>query len=75
MSIFRSLPVKLLVKIGNGKMQILRLTTPKLHPKEQRSLFGGPGTEKRLGPLSLSDDSASCGMTLAVVELISDTGH
>jgi hypothetical protein len=28
--------------------QILRLTTPKLHPKEQKSLFGDPG--KRLGP-------------------------
>ena len=33
--------------------QILRLTTPNLHPKEQRPLFGDPGTEKRLGPLSL----------------------
>jgi hypothetical protein len=33
--------------------QILRLTTPKLHPKEQRPLFGDPGTEKRLGPRSL----------------------
>jgi hypothetical protein len=34
-------------------MPILRLTTPKLHPKEQRSLFGDPGTEERLGPFSL----------------------
>jgi hypothetical protein len=31
--------------------QILRLTIPKLDPKEQRSLFGDPG--KRLGPRSL----------------------
>jgi len=41
------------MKIAKGQMQILRLTTPKLHPKEQRSLFGDPGTEKRFGPLSL----------------------
>jgi hypothetical protein len=33
--------------------QILRLTTPDLHPKEQRPLFGNPGTEKRSGPRSL----------------------
>jgi len=31
--------------------QILRLTTPKLHPKEQKTLFGDPG--ERLGPRSL----------------------
>ena len=37
-------------------MQILRLTTPKLHPKEQRSLFGDPGTEKRLGAPFAQDD-------------------
>jgi len=28
-------------------------TTPELHPKEQRPLFGDPGTEMRLGPRSL----------------------
>jgi hypothetical protein len=39
--------------IDEKKMQVLRLTTPKLHPKEHRPLFGDPGTEKRLGPLSL----------------------
>lgn len=33
------------------QMRILRLTTPALHPKEQRALFGNPGTEKRLGPV------------------------
>ena len=44
---------KFVYKIAKEQMQILRLTTPKLHPREQRSLFGGPGTEKRLGPLSL----------------------
>ena len=26
--------------------QILRLTTPELHPKERRSLFGDPGAEE-----------------------------
>jgi len=36
--------------------QILRLTTPNLHPKEQRPLFGDPGTEKRLGPHSHPSD-------------------
>jgi hypothetical protein len=49
-------------------MQILRLTTPKLHPKEQRSLFGDPGTEKRLGPLSLR-------MTAKFMLRILDSGH
>ena len=39
---------KFVYKIAKEQMQILRLTTPKLHPKEQRSLFGDPGTEKRL---------------------------
>jgi hypothetical protein len=28
------------------QLQVLRLTTPSLHPKEQRSLFGDPGTEE-----------------------------
>ena len=37
------------------QLRILRLTTPKLHPREQRPLFGDPGTEKRLGPRSLDD--------------------
>ena len=36
--------------------QVLRLTTPTLHPKEQRPLFGDPGTEKRLGPHSHPSD-------------------
>ena len=45
--------LKFVYKMAKGQMQILRLTTPKLHPKEQRSLFGPPGTERRLGPLSL----------------------
>jgi hypothetical protein len=26
--------------------QILRLTTPELHPKEQKSLLGDPGAEE-----------------------------
>src|SRR5580698_398143 len=30
-----------------------RLTTPNLHPKEHRPLFGDPGTERRLGRGSL----------------------
>jgi hypothetical protein len=38
---------------GQEQPQVLRLTTPNLHPKEQRPLFGDPGTEKRLGPRSL----------------------
>jgi hypothetical protein len=38
---------------AEGQKQILRLTTPKLHPKEPRPLFGDPGTEKRLGSRSL----------------------
>ena len=33
-----------------AQAEFLRLTTPKLHPKEHRPLFGDPGTEKRLGP-------------------------
>ena len=49
-------------------MQLLRLTTPKLHPKEQRSLFEDPGTEKRLGPLSLR-------MTTNFMLRTSDSGH
>jgi hypothetical protein len=40
-------------KVAEEQKQILRLTTPNLHPKEQRSLFGDPGTEKRLGSRSL----------------------
>jgi hypothetical protein len=55
-------------KFVEEQMQILRLTTPKLHPKEQRSLFGDPGTEERLGPLSLR-------MTASLMLRISDTGH
>ncbi len=34
--------LKFLVKIEKGQMQILRLTTPKLCPKEQRQLIGDP---------------------------------
>ena len=59
---------KFVYKIAKEQMQILRLTTPKLHPKEQRSLFGDPGTEKRLGPLSLR-------MTANVMLRILDSGH
>ena len=35
------------------QLQVLRLTITILHPKEQRPLLGDPGTEVRLGPLSL----------------------
>jgi hypothetical protein len=34
-------------------MQVLRLTTPKLHPADEDLSAGAPETEKRLGPLSL----------------------
>ena len=59
---------KFVYKIAKEQMQILRLTTPKLHPRERRSLFGGPGTEKRLGPLSLW-------MTANFMLRILDSGH
>jgi hypothetical protein len=39
------------LKESEKQPQILRLTTPKLHPKEQKALFGNP--EKRLKPRSL----------------------
>ena len=37
-------------------MQVLRLTTPKLHPKEQRPLSEDPGTEKRWRPPFAPDE-------------------
>ena len=37
-------------------MQVPRLTTPNLHPKEQKRSLGTP--EKRLGPLSLGMTAA-----------------
>jgi hypothetical protein len=43
-------------------MQILRLTTPKLHPKEHRSLFGGPELRSVWGPFPHpSDENQSLG--------------
>jgi hypothetical protein len=33
------------LKFIEEQPQILRLTTPELHPKEHRPLFGGPGPE------------------------------
>ena len=41
---------KFVYKIAKEQMQILRLTTPKLHPKEQRSLFGPPELKGVWGP-------------------------
>ena len=35
------------------QQQILRLTTPTLHPKEQRPFFGDPGLKTARGPRSL----------------------
>jgi len=34
-------------------MQVLRLTTPYLHPSDEILSLGTPGTEKRSGPRSL----------------------
>jgi len=36
------------------QMQVLRLTTPNLHPQEQKSLFGDPG--KAFGAPFAQDD-------------------
>jgi len=47
--------------------QILRLTTPELHPADE-DLSAGPGTERRSGPRSLR-------MTASFVLRISDSGH
>ena len=35
------------------QMQVLRLTTPTLHPADEDPSAGTPEAEKRLGPLSL----------------------
>ena len=55
------------LKFIEEQPQILRLTTPELHPKEQRPLFGDPGTERRSGSRSLR-------MTARFVLRISDSG-
>ena len=46
-------------KVDEEQMQILRLTTPKLHPKEQKRTLGTP--ERRLGPRSLRMTAAFLG--------------
>ena len=59
---------KFVVNLAKGQKQVLRLTTPNLHPKEQRPLFWDPGTEERLGPLWLR-------MTAHFMLWILETGH
>src|SRR5580658_8702195 len=49
---------EVLIECVHGEKQILRLTTPKLDPKEQRTFFGAP--EKRLGPRSLRMTTRFC---------------
>jgi hypothetical protein len=56
------------LKFAEEQKQILQLTTPDLHPKEQRPLFGDPGSERRSGPRSLR-------MTADFMWRISDSGH
>jgi len=48
------------LKFIEKQPQILRLTTPELHSKEQRPLFGNPGTERRSGPRSLRMTANLC---------------
>jgi len=45
--------LKFASEIRGGRKADSSLTTPELHPKEQRPLFGNPGTEIRSEPRSL----------------------